>query len=308
MGVDKEAGKAGFNAKMAFLAPFVVVLALAVLATALITIGMSGHFSAREKAVTQAAVVEIARAHEGRLPENLPCEPPMDLRTSDLCAQWKAADAARDGANWTIGAFIVGTVVNVLTLIFVGLTFRATNRQAQMTVKAFTAGAPLVLIKIIESEANIVWLEDGRFLLQTLKIDIVWENFGARPALGLSFKNHLTYRTGRETPDAESIIFLEDESWSERATLTANEVRETCFDFSGGTSPQCDYEADTVFTIEAIATYYDPADLENVFSIRRSYDISFDPKPGGRYYLKNPRTVEREDLHQGNILPELYSS
>ncbi|MFT4091880.1 MAG: hypothetical protein QM645_14215 [Asticcacaulis sp.] len=119
MSLENGAGKSGFNAKMAFLAPFVVVVALAVLMTALITIGMSGHFSAREKAITQAAYSEIARANEGRLPENIACDPPADLRTSNLCAQWKAADAARDGANWSA----IGICISFITLLAVCFGF-----------------------------------------------------------------------------------------------------------------------------------------------------------------------------------------
>ncbi|AEH88036.1 hypothetical protein Mesop_3594 [Mesorhizobium opportunistum WSM2075] len=38
---------------------------------------------------------------------NPPCEPGQDNRSSDLCAQWKAADAAQQSANWTtIGAVL----------------------------------------------------------------------------------------------------------------------------------------------------------------------------------------------------------
>lgn len=45
-----------------------------------------------------------------------PCEEGDDKRSSDLCAQWKAADAARGSANasWLFGA--LGTLIGVLTL------------------------------------------------------------------------------------------------------------------------------------------------------------------------------------------------
>lgn len=44
-----------------------------------------------------------------------PCEPGQDNRRSDLCAQWEAADAARDAANWAMWATLVG-IVSVLGL------------------------------------------------------------------------------------------------------------------------------------------------------------------------------------------------
>lgn len=48
-----------------------------------------------------------------------PCAQEQDNRESDLCAQWKAADAARESADWTRRAFwtaLGGTVIAFLTL------------------------------------------------------------------------------------------------------------------------------------------------------------------------------------------------
>lgn len=45
-----------------------------------------------------------------------PCEPGQDSRGSDLCAQWKAADAAREAARWTFWSMLVG-VAGVLGLV-----------------------------------------------------------------------------------------------------------------------------------------------------------------------------------------------
>lgn len=49
-----------------------------------------------------------------------PCEPGEDNRNSDLCAQWKAADAADKSANWAGPTFwlgIVGAGIGVFTLV-----------------------------------------------------------------------------------------------------------------------------------------------------------------------------------------------
>jgi hypothetical protein len=45
-----------------------------------------------------------------------PCEDGDDERSSDLCAQWKAADAARSSANASWVSFYVGTLIGLLTL------------------------------------------------------------------------------------------------------------------------------------------------------------------------------------------------
>lgn len=54
-----------------------------------------------------------------------PCDPGKDNRNSDLCAQWKAADAAERGAYWTQGAFWVGFVGLMLGLGTLGAAVAA---------------------------------------------------------------------------------------------------------------------------------------------------------------------------------------
>ncbi|MBA2921079.1 hypothetical protein GON01_09380 [Sphingomonas sp. MAH-20] len=52
-------------------------------------------------------------------PLEQPCKPGENNRGSDLCAQWKAADAAADSALWTERTFylaIIGTLIGGLTL------------------------------------------------------------------------------------------------------------------------------------------------------------------------------------------------
>ena len=60
--------------------------------------------------------------HSSDEPDQLtqPCKPGENNRNSDLCAQWKAADAARDSARWARYTFwlsIMGAAVGVLTFI-----------------------------------------------------------------------------------------------------------------------------------------------------------------------------------------------
>ncbi|HTM81965.1 hypothetical protein [Asticcacaulis sp.] len=66
---------------------------------------------------------------------NSPCPKNTDLRASDLCAQWKAADAARKAAEWGVTAFIVGTIVNVLTLIGVAFGWMETRKASMASIK-----------------------------------------------------------------------------------------------------------------------------------------------------------------------------
>lgn len=69
---------------------------------------------------------------------NKPCEQGRDDRNSDLCAQWKAADATKDSAVWTERTFwlgIAGAVVGFLTLAAAAAAAWFAKRAAIATEK-----------------------------------------------------------------------------------------------------------------------------------------------------------------------------
>lgn len=77
---------------------------------------------ALEAQTTPNTVPAAEQQHEAAKPsvETQPCRPGEDKRQSDLCAQWKAADAASasaDWAFWTMLAGAVGLLVGLGTLI-----------------------------------------------------------------------------------------------------------------------------------------------------------------------------------------------
>jgi hypothetical protein len=57
--------------------------------------------------------------------ESAACPQGQDDRNSDLCAQWKAADAAADSAYWTSGTFWIGIVGLVLGAVTMGAAIAA---------------------------------------------------------------------------------------------------------------------------------------------------------------------------------------
>ena len=75
---------------------------------------------------TEQSLANIAMAIQeaNKAPKPDPgCKPGQDDRSSDLCAQWKAADAAAESATWTFATFILaifGTVIGAFTLIAAG--------------------------------------------------------------------------------------------------------------------------------------------------------------------------------------------
>lgn len=121
------------------------------------------------------------------------CARNEDERTSDLCAQWKAADAARDAANWAIWALFIGTVVNVLTLVGVALGWHETKKSADIALKQ------LKLTQATTDTNARAWLAircvpKGKFIVADSAgffIDIHCTNHGSSPALGVWADTHL---------------------------------------------------------------------------------------------------------------------
>lgn len=70
-----------------------------------------------------------------------PCAVDVDDRRSDLCAQWKAADAARSSADasWLFGA--IGTCIGAFTLLAAGLAAKYARDAALEAKKAADAAA-----------------------------------------------------------------------------------------------------------------------------------------------------------------------
>ncbi|WP_230292442.1 hypothetical protein [Croceicoccus sp. Ery5] len=72
--------------------------------------------------------------------ENPACDPGEDNRNSDLCAQWKAADSAREAASYAWAGLLVG-IVGTAMLIWTFLEQRRTSRaqlRAYIAVDAVT--------------------------------------------------------------------------------------------------------------------------------------------------------------------------
>lgn len=64
-----------------------------------------------------------------------PCKRGDDRRYSDLCAQWKAADAAADSAWWAWVAGISSIISTAAVLVAIGLAYQA-NSIARQTAKS----------------------------------------------------------------------------------------------------------------------------------------------------------------------------
>lgn len=85
-----------------------------------------------------ALAISTSREHPEPRPIEKPCLEGLDDRHSDLCAQWKAADAARSSAQWTFWSVIVGAMglIGVVgTLAYSAATLRRATEANELSRK-----------------------------------------------------------------------------------------------------------------------------------------------------------------------------
>jgi hypothetical protein len=100
------------------------------------------------------------------------CEDRNDNRNSDLCAQWKAADAASDAAQYSLLALLISTVGTGLLV----WTLWETRQTSRRELRAY--------VKLVVHDQSID-LTAGK----PIKINLTVLNYGHTPALNASFQN-----------------------------------------------------------------------------------------------------------------------
>ena len=115
--------------------------------------------------------VHIAREVAKSDTKDAPCIPPKDLRTSDLCAQWKAADAASVSTRYAM----LGLWISVFTLIGVAVTVWHTQQTVRIAHETLQADRAWITPRIpkINWEGNRD--ADGRPFQPILSIRLQWE-------------------------------------------------------------------------------------------------------------------------------------
>lgn len=132
----------------------------------------------------------VPYAKQSRL--DAPCPKGIDDRSSDLCAQWKAADAANKAAEWTARSFwlsLFSTVVGAGTLVAAFLAARYAKHAANEAKR----GADIAREALIASER--AWLTvslhpDGDLTFSKtggcdLSVYLNIKNIGRTPALNV---------------------------------------------------------------------------------------------------------------------------
>lgn len=148
-----------------------------------------------------------------------PCENGKDNRNSDLCAQWKAADAAKESAEWTRRTFwlgVVGSIIGFFTLIAAGMAACYAKKAAEETKR----GADFSDLSIKKMEEGLLrqirpWLVgDGIHTDNVTDLTVGYikyeraiflyvnfSNAGQSPAINAAiFADHLFIDAGEEIP------------------------------------------------------------------------------------------------------------
>ena len=118
---------------------------------------------AKAAATVSAAISRIQIPVE----QNPRCERGKDNRDSDLCAQWKAADAARDAARFALAGLLVG-IVGTIMLVW---TFVEQRRTSRAQLRAYMSIEPEKMLGFPDKPSA----------------QICMRNAGSTPAHGVKF-------------------------------------------------------------------------------------------------------------------------
>lgn len=163
-----------------------------------------------------AAALETLPASPG---PDAGCVAGQDDRSSDLCAQWKAADGAFASAIWTEKSFYVGVfglLIGVFTLLFAGRAAHWAKQAAIETKRgADTADNALIVARDAMVQERRPWVIATRVEIKTLEIsknhlgqesvyvsiEFEVENVGNSPAKDVIIRSALSPHGSHENND-----------------------------------------------------------------------------------------------------------
>lgn len=134
-----------------------------------------------------------------------PCHPGEDDRTSDLCAQWKAADASARAASWgaSVGlATWIGVILGFGTLVAAALAAKYAGDAALATTRTLHNDRAWLFASDKSPERDILsgseW-RGARFDGERLSVSIV--NTGSGPAFNIKMRADQTFTNGAALDD-----------------------------------------------------------------------------------------------------------
>lgn len=186
--------------------------------------------------VLQNIAIAIQQANKSPEPD-AGCEAGQDARNSDLCAQWKAADAAKESADWTRRTFwlgCLGAFIGIATFCAAGYAAWYAKQAADETRRTANAAddalrltervsqaelKPLISVDIVPKRTG---YQDGIVLIDA---EVEFTNLGGTEATNVNVFYDLLHHS--QDYRADIAAFFEGKSTKERAyglTIFPNET------------------------------------------------------------------------------------
>jgi hypothetical protein len=165
-------------------------------------------------------------AHQPTLPTRieqraLECDHPKESRASEVCAQWKAADAAADSAQWAARSAWISGLSGLFVLVALGFAFEANRIARDSAKRQLRAYVEMQPVKITPLERAKVATITATFI-----------NTGQTPARNLRFV--ISWKTGPLQED-EKQLTPELTGRHSRGQLGSHQTRTITRELSGVT-------------------------------------------------------------------------
>jgi hypothetical protein len=116
------------------------------------------------------------------------CDPGSEKRDSDLCAQWKAADAAKKAADWSVYLGLAASFVAILTL---AAAVMAARYAKDATLETRRIGEAQLRAYVVSSGVSAVPVCDGDGRILGFHFAVQWRNAGQTPAMNCQINSKL---------------------------------------------------------------------------------------------------------------------
>jgi hypothetical protein len=140
----------------------------------------------------------------GAVQKQRPCENPESRDESDLCAQWRASEAAEESALWARVGFFAGLFGLIGLWWQVVLTRRAVEDTSDATEAMREANRLAQISSELEYRPIMIFshliLEDGAGV-NNIHVTPVWKNIGRLPAMPIANDTYRIYVRGRITSE-----------------------------------------------------------------------------------------------------------
>jgi hypothetical protein len=232
-----------------------------------------------------SAIYETSEPHQ----VDSGCPNKIEDRSSDLCAQWKAADAAQDSAIWTERSFYLGAGVALVSF----LTFIAAVAAALFARNAANAAAESVNVARQLGEAQTrayLFCKSARYKLSKDSVAAIIEigNSGQSPASRVSISGTVTiFEIGGTPSRSRTLSYVasdESKAMAQPIFVNSSVVQEIWF-FWPGSFPAEDDGRDSghlrdVFDNGNSISFNLTVQWSDVFGKRHEFKADFDAAIG----------------------------